>query len=81
MSFLDDILIVTKRKKADHQLALKTALNRLNEENLAISGTFACKKVEWLGFTVSAEGTRPLIKNTEALENLSAPKTLQSITA
>ena len=31
-AFLDDILVVTKGKKADHQLALRNVPERLNEK-------------------------------------------------
>ena len=32
-AFLDDILVVTKGKKADHQLALRNVSERLNKKN------------------------------------------------
>ena len=76
--FLDDIRVVTKGKKADHQLALKTVPDKLTEENVATSVpncNFSCKQVEWLVFTVNAEGTRRLIKKTYGIENLKHPKT------
>ena len=59
-------------------------LRKLNEENLAISldkCKFACKQVEWLGYTINSEGTKPLIKKTEAIEKLSPPKTFKQLTS
>ena len=50
---------------------------KLDEEKLAISldkCKFSCKQVEWLGFSVNSEGTKPLVKKTEAIEKLSPPK-------
>ena len=79
-AYLDDILIVTKGSKELHQQKLKAVLDKLNEENLAISlekCRFACSQIEWLGFNINSEGTTPLIKKTEAIEKLSAPKTFK----
>ena len=77
-AYLDDILIVTKGSR----VLLKAVLDRLDEENLAISlekYKFACKQIEWLGFNITSEGTTPLIKKTEAIEKLSAPKTFKQL--
>ena len=52
-AYLDDILVVTKGNKELHQQKLKAVLDKLDEENLAISlekCKFACKEIEWLGF-------------------------------
>ena len=73
-AYLDDILVVTKGNKELHQQKLKTVLEKLDEENLAIlpeKCKFACKEIEWLGFNINSEGTAPLIKKTEAIEKLS----------
>ena len=58
------------------------SFEKLDEENLAISldkFKFACKQVEWLGFSVNSEDTKPLVKNTEAIEKLSPPKTFKQL--
>ena len=55
---------------------------KLDEENLAISldkCKFSCKQVEWLGFSVNSEGTKPLVKKTEAIEKLSPPKNFKQL--
>ena len=64
---LDDILIVTKGSLDTHKQKLQSVLKKLDEENLAISldkCKFACKQVEWLGFTFISGGTKPLVKKT-----------------
>ena len=79
-TYLDDILVVTKGNKELHQQKLKAVLDKLDEENLAISlekCKFACKEIEWLRFKINSEGTTPLIKKTEAIEKLSPPKTFK----
>ena len=72
-AYLDDILIITKGSLDTHKQKLQSVLRKLDEENLAISldkCKFACNQVEWLGFTVNSEGTKPLVKKTEAIEKL-----------
>ena len=81
-AYLDDILIVTKGTIEKHRQKLQTVLTKLDEENLAISldkCKFACKQVEWLGFTINSERTKPLIKKTEAIEKLSRLKTFKQL--
>ena len=81
-AYLDDILILTKRTLETHRQKFQTVLTKLDEENLAISldkCKFACKQVEWLGYTINSEETKPLIKKTEAIEKLSAPKTFKQL--
>ena len=71
-----------KRNDRDTSPKLQTVLTKLDEENLAISFDkykFACKQVEWLGFTINSEGTKPLIKKTEAIEKLLPPKTFKQL--
>ena len=81
-AYLEDILIVTKGTIETHRQKLQTVLTKLDEENLAIlldKCKFACKQVEWLGFTINSEGTKPLIKKTEAIEKLSRLKTFKQL--
>ena len=81
-AYLEDILIVTKGTIETHRQKLQTVLTKIDEENLAIlldKCKFACKQVEWLGFTINSEGTKPLIKKTEAIEKLSRLKTFKQL--
>ena len=75
-AYLDDILIVTKGNVETQRQKLQTVLTKLDGENLATSPDkckFACKQVEWLGFNINSEGTKPLIEKTEAIKKLSPP--------
>ena len=81
-AYLHDILIVSKGSTELDQQKLKAVLDRLDEENLAISlekCKFACKQIERLGFNNNSEGKTPLTKKTEAIEKLSAPKTFKQL--
>ena len=71
---------MTKGSINIHKQKLQLILEKLDAENLAISldkWKFACKQVEWLGYTINSEGTTPLIRKTEAIEKLSPPKTFK----
>ena len=66
-----------KRNIETHRGNLQTVLTKHDEENLAIfldKYKFVCKQVEWLGFNINSEGTKPLIKQTEAIKKLSLVK-------
>ena len=81
-AYLDDILIVTKRTIETHRQKLQTVLTKLDEENLTIfldKCKFACKQVDWLGFNINSEGTKPLTKKTEAIEKILPPKTFKQL--
>ena len=64
------------------QTKVTISSEKIGRRNKAISldkCKFACKQVEWLGFTVNSEGTKPLVKKTEAIEKLSPPKTFKQL--
>ena len=80
-AYLDDILIVTKSSLEIHKNTWQKVLQKLDEENIAITidkETFACKQIEWLGYSRDSEGTTPL-KKTEATEKLAPPKTFKQL--
>ena len=73
---------MTKGSINIHKQKLQPILEKLDGENLTISldkWKFACKQVEWLGYTINSEGTTPLIRKTEAIEKLSPPKTFKQL--
>ena len=72
-AYLDDTLMVTKGSLDLHKQKFQTILEKLDAENLAISldeCMFACRQVEWLGYTIISEGTEVLIRKAEAIEKL-----------
>ena len=81
-AYLDDILIVTKRSFELHNQKLQAVLTKLDKGNLAKSLNkckFALKQVEWSGYTINSEGTKPLIKKMDAIEKLLPPKTFKQL--
>ena len=62
--FLDDILIASRGTKEEHLKLVEACLNRLENENLAISlrkCKIAVQNIEWLGYKIDGEGVIPLV--------------------
>ena len=63
-SFLDDIIIVTKRGIQNHKEKLFKCLDKLVEEKLAINIEkchFAKQKISWLGYEINKNGIKPIV--------------------
>ena len=81
-AFLDDILVITKGSIREHENELDNIFKKLNSEGLAINlqkCEFAKTNIEWLGFTITTNGIKPLITKTEAITKLDNPKTLKQL--
>ena len=79
-TFLDDILIISHGTEDDHMNKLKRVLDKLDAENRAIfldKSKFGCKQVEWFYYVINEYGTIPMQKKTEAIVQLSHPKTFK----
>ena len=66
-AFLDDILVITKGSIREHGKELDNIFKKLNSEGLAINlqkSEFAKTNIEWLGFTKTPNGIKPLITKT-----------------
>ena len=78
-AFIDDILVVTKGTEIEHISAVERILQKLDGENMSLKLTkcqFARKEGEWLGHKITCTGITPLIRKTEPIESLKAPKTV-----
>ena len=81
-AFLDEILIISHGTKESHMDKLERALDKLDQENMAISVNkckFGCKEVEWLGFVINEYGTIPMHKKTDAITKLHHPTTFKQL--
>ena len=81
-AFLDDIIIITKGTIEKHEEEIDKTLNRINEENLAISlhkCEFGMNEIIWLGYKINAEGVIPTKRKTDAFIQLENPKTLKQL--
>ena len=75
-AFSDDIIIITKGRIEKHDEEIDKKLNRLNEENLAISlhkCEFGVNEIIWLGYKINAEGIKPTKRKTDAIIQLENP--------
>ena len=81
-AFIDDILVVTKGTEIEHISAVEKILRKLDTENSSPKLTkcqYARKECEWLGHKITCTGIRPLIRKTEPIESLKAPKTVSQL--
>ena len=79
---IDDILVVTKVTEIEHISAVERILRKLDRENMSLKLTkcqFARKECEWLGHKTTCTGITPLIRKTEPVESLKAPKTVSQL--
>jgi hypothetical protein len=73
--YIDDLLIASHNRE-EHINHIKTTLQRLNENNLAINldkCEFGQKSLTFLGHYISAEGFKPLSAKIEAIQNIPKP--------
>lgn len=79
--YIDDILIFSP-SLADHKMHLRQLFDRLKQYGVLIN-TSKCvlgeSEVTFLGYRVSAKGTRPLDAKVEAIQNFTAPKTVKEL--
>ena len=78
--FLDDILIVSKGEKAEHERLVLDVLKKLDDKNLAlnlIKCEFFQTEINWLGHKLTPSGITPKVTKTEATLNLQHPKSLK----
>ena len=75
--FLDDKIVVSKRSKESHLEYVYKCLQKLDTENLRINLSkchFRKHQINWLGFTISKNGVKPIESKTTALAEMKPPK-------
>lgn len=80
-AYLDDFLIFSKDQKT-HEHHLRQIFSRLRDYGMVINSskcTFGVSEVNFLGYHISAKGTRPLPTKVEAVQNFPAPKTVREL--
>ncbi|CAJ1944719.1 unnamed protein product [Cylindrotheca closterium] len=82
LTYLDDILCVTKGDFEDHLQRLELCLQRLHKAGLKVNlpkSEFATQQFKCLGYLVLRQGIRPLASKVEAIQQLKPPKTLKQL--
>ena len=80
--FLDDIIVVSKGIKESHLKYVYDCLRKLEADNLRINLSkchFAKHQINWLDFTFSQSGVKPIESKTAAIAEIKAPKTLKQL--
>ena len=78
--FLDNIIVVSKGSKESHLKYLYKCLQKLDADNLRMNLSkchFEKHQINWLGFTFSENGVKPIESKTAAIAEIKAPKTLK----
>ena len=79
--FLDDVLIVSKGEKHEHEKLVIDVLEKLDNKNLALKleCQFFQTEVNWLGHKQTPEGITSKVTKTEAIPKLQRPKSLKQL--
>ena len=80
--FLDDLIVFSKSTKESHLKYVYKCLQKLKTDNLRINLNkchFAKHQINWLGFTFSHNGVKPIESKTAAISEIKAPKTLKQL--
>ncbi|GBO35997.1 Transposon Ty3-I Gag-Pol polyprotein, partial [Araneus ventricosus] len=79
--YLDDILIASKNNQ-EHEIHLNLVLERLNTFGLRINiskSVFAVEEIEFLGYLITPQGSRPLPDKVQAIMNYKRPENIQDL--
>ena len=77
LTYLDDLLCITKGSFEDHLEHLDRILARLKGAGLKVNANksaFCQEELEYLGYWISREGIQPMKKKVEAIMNIAEPK-------
>ncbi|GFQ96554.1 retrovirus-related Pol polyprotein from transposon opus [Trichonephila clavata] len=79
--YLDDVLVASSTEE-DHDEHLKIVFERFQQYRLRISiskSVMGADRIEYLGFLITAEGSRLLPEKVEALTNYKLPATIHDL--
>lgn len=79
--YIDDVLVFSSSLE-EHKCHLRQLFERLTQYGILLNTTkctFAQPEVTFLGYRVSAEGTRPLESKVQAIQEYSFPKTVKEL--
>lgn len=79
--YLDDILVFSSSEE-EHRRHLRELFTRLKEYGLLVNSskcTFGKAEIQFLGYLISADGTRPTTIKVQAIQDFAAPKTVKEL--
>lgn len=80
-AYIDDILIASATKE-EHEKHLRKLFTRLDEYGIRVNPAkciFGAEQVKFLGYLVSAEGTKPLQEKVQAIQNFAKPSNAKQL--
>ena len=80
--YIDDILCITKGSWQNHLDKLDTVLQQLEDAGMKVNASkssFAKETLDYLGYTISQKGIKPITKKVEAILNIAPPKTRKQL--
>ena len=81
-TYLDDLLIISKKNLEDHLKKLRVVLTKLQSAGLKINATkstFRSLETEYLGYALTRQGIAPQTKKIDAILALSPPTKLKEL--
>ena len=81
-SYIDDLVVFTKRDWTDHAQKLKSRINKLNEKGIKCGideSFFGTTEMEYLGFYVTCCGIKPININIESITNMKPPTSQKQV--
>ena len=81
-AFIDDILIASKGTKVEHIASMEKILKNLDVSNVSLKlqkCEVAKTECKWLGFRIGESGIAPLVRKTQAVEDLKTPKSRKQL--
>ena len=80
--FIDDILIVTKGTKEEHEEKVREVFRKLDSRKLQLKEEkckIAKNEIDWLGFNISEKGIKPLNEKVQGITEKLKPKNLKEL--
>ena len=80
--FIDDILIVTKGTKEEHEEKVREVFRKLDSRKLQLKEEkckIAKNEIDWLGFSISEKGIKPLNEKVQGITEKLKPKNLKEL--
>ena len=81
-AFIGDILIISKGTKIEHIALVEKILLKLDKDNMALKlkkCQFAKNTCKWLGHRITKSGIAPMVRKTDPIDKLAAPRTLSQL--
>jgi hypothetical protein len=80
-AYIDDVLI-SSNSEEEHQEHLQAVLKRFQEHGMKINGeksVFGVTEIEFLGFSITKDGMKPLSDRVKAVLEYKKPKTINEL--